>query len=115
MDPEIDFAQMYGQFDTLLMGRKTFELMQSQGSENPFGNIRIVVCSRTLRADQHPGVTLIKDNLTEAVTALKHGTGRDIALFGGGDLFRSLALGTGRHGRAKCDTRHPRRRNSADS
>ena len=31
MDPEIDFAAMFSQFDTLLMGRHTFEMMVKQG------------------------------------------------------------------------------------
>jgi dihydrofolate reductase len=28
MDPDIDFAEMMGQFDTFLIGRKTFEAMR---------------------------------------------------------------------------------------
>jgi dihydrofolate reductase len=91
MDPEIDFAAIFSQFDTLLMGRKTFAAMQTQGGENPFPNMAIVVCSRTLRPDKYPGVSMVGDDLVEAITALKNKPGKDIALFGGGDLFRSLA------------------------
>ena len=31
MDPEIDFGAIFGQFDTVLMGRKTFEQSRSGG------------------------------------------------------------------------------------
>ena len=29
MDPEIDFGALFAQFDTLVMGRKTYEMMQA--------------------------------------------------------------------------------------
>src|SRR5437763_120592 len=32
MDPEIDFMGMMARFDTVLMGRRTFEAVQAQGS-----------------------------------------------------------------------------------
>ena len=31
MDPEIDFGQLFARFDTLLMGRKSWEAAKSQG------------------------------------------------------------------------------------
>jgi dihydrofolate reductase len=31
MDPEIDFNAMYGQFDTMVMGRRSFEAMSGAG------------------------------------------------------------------------------------
>jgi dihydrofolate reductase len=31
MDPDIDFVALFAQFDTLLMGRRTFELLVQQG------------------------------------------------------------------------------------
>ena len=31
MDPEIDFAGMMARFDTILMGRRTFETVQTSG------------------------------------------------------------------------------------
>jgi dihydrofolate reductase len=87
-DPDIDFAALFAQFDTFLLGRRTFEAMGGQG-QTP--GIKTVVVSRTLKAADHPGVTVIADRLAEAVTALKARPGKDIWLFGGGELFRSLA------------------------
>ncbi|HEY8507005.1 MAG TPA: dihydrofolate reductase family protein, partial [Steroidobacteraceae bacterium] len=43
-EPDIDFNEIYRQFDTLLMGRRTFEILPA-GSE---GSHRIVVVSHTL-------------------------------------------------------------------
>lgn len=92
MDPDIDFGALFAQFDTLLMGRRTFETTTGGGQSGggAFG-MKTVVVSRTLKAADHPGVTVIGDGLPEAVAALKAQPGKDIWLFGGGELFRSLA------------------------
>lgn len=92
MDPEIDFGAIFAEFDTLLMGRKTFAPMAKAkgGKGGPFSGMRLVVVSRTLRQRDYPNVTLISENLEQAVAALKQGPGKDIWLFGGGELFRSL-------------------------
>ena len=86
MDPDIDFAAMFAEYDTLLMGRETFALA---GQSGQYGDTRIVVCSRTLRQEDYPSVTVI-DNIEESVTELRAQPGKDIWLFGGGVLFRSL-------------------------
>jgi dihydrofolate reductase len=93
MDSEIDFAAHFAQFDTLLMGRRTFAGMVGQGGVSGgrvFGKETVVV-SRTLGASAHPGLSIVRDDLTGAITALREKPGRDIWLFGGGELFRSLA------------------------
>jgi dihydrofolate reductase len=93
MDPEIDFAELIRQFDTLLMGRKTFEALGARGDAGgggPFAGMRIVAVSRTLARADYPKVTVIGDDLGQRVSALKAAPGKDIWLFGGGDLFRSL-------------------------
>jgi dihydrofolate reductase len=90
MDPEIDFAAMFSQFDTLLMGRRTFAAMTAGGQAESMPGIRTVVFSRTLAAADHPGVTIVGENAGMAVARLRQEPGKDIALFGGGVLFRSL-------------------------
>ena len=90
MDPAIDFAAIYAGFDTLVMGRRTFEVMRAQGPEGDVPGMKIVVVSRTLRASDHPDVTVVGDRVPEAVAALKAQPGKDIWLFGGGELFRGL-------------------------
>jgi dihydrofolate reductase len=90
MDPDMDFSEMMARFDTFLIGRKTFEVMQRVGSEAPpTPGIQNIVFSRTLQASDHPGITISAD-AEPVVRALRTQPGKDIALFGGGELFRSL-------------------------
>jgi dihydrofolate reductase len=90
MDPDIDFAGLMARFDTFLVGRRTFEAMRGMaGSAPPTPGIRHIVCSRTLAAGDCPGATLSRD-AARTVADLRKQPGKDIAIFGGGDLFRSL-------------------------
>lgn len=90
MDPDIDFAALMARFDTFLIGRKTYEAMRRMGdAAPPAPGVENIVCSRTLRADDCPGATLSAD-AEGAVASLRAKPGKDIALFGGGELFRSL-------------------------
>ncbi len=89
-DPDIDFAEIFSRFDTLLIGRKTFEAMLKMGGgggEMP--GVKSFVISRTLKQADHPDVTIARD-AGALVTDLKAQPGKDIWLFGGGELFRSL-------------------------
>lgn len=89
MDPEIDFKALFEQFDTFLIGRRTFEPMaRARKSKTP--GVKTFVFSRTLRQEDYPGVTIVADRVEETVAALREESGKDIWLFGGGSLFRSL-------------------------
>jgi dihydrofolate reductase len=88
-EPEINFAVLFAQFDTLLMGRVTYEIMTKHGTDGFWGKT-VLVFSRTLRQEDHPGVTIVADRLEERVRELRDQPGKDIWLFGGGELFRSL-------------------------
>ena len=90
MDPDIDFAAMSARFDTYLIGRKTYDAMRRMGSDGASAHgIENIVFSRTLQPAEHPTITLRTDAVRE-VTELRQRAGKDIALFGGGELFRSL-------------------------
>ncbi|HEY8165038.1 MAG TPA: dihydrofolate reductase family protein [Gemmatimonadaceae bacterium] len=89
MDPDIDFAAMFAEYDTLLMGRTTYELMKKGGGDVRPG-MQTIVFSRTLRPKDHPGVTIVSDRIKEKIDELRAMPGKDIWLFGGGQLFRSL-------------------------
>ena len=90
MDPAIDFAALYKEFDTAVMGRKTYEVMTAQGGHGAMPGLEVVVFSRTLPAAAHPGVRILNDDPRDIVAALKAKPGRDIWLYGGGVLFQSL-------------------------
>jgi dihydrofolate reductase len=89
-DPELDLGALASEFDTLLMGRGTFDLARSQGSLLESMGMKTVVVSTTLNASQHKDVTILSSGVAEAVAALKAESGKDIWLFGGGVLFRSM-------------------------
>jgi len=89
-DPTVDFASLYANIDTVLLGRRTYELTLQPGAPPWPPGWRIYVCSRTLDATQHPGVTVLADDVDTTVAALRAEAGRDIWLFGGGGLFASL-------------------------
>jgi dihydrofolate reductase len=89
-DPAMDMGALFSRFDTLLMGRRTFELARSQGSLLESMRMRVVVVSSTLDPVQYKDVTILSSGVARAVAALKAEPGKDIWLFGGGVLFRSL-------------------------
>lgn len=89
-DQDIDFAAMFKQFDTFLIGRKTFEAMQGYKGGG-MGGAKVFVFSNTLRETK--GATVSNDPAAILAT-LRAEPGKDIWLFGGGELFRGM-LGQG--------------------
>lgn len=88
-DPDVDFAAMMKSFDTFLMGRKTYEAARAMGRGGGMPGMNVYVFSRTLRREDCEGVTVSRE-AGKVVSRLKSEKGKDIWLFGGGDLFRSL-------------------------
>ena len=89
MDPEIDFAALFKEFDTFFLGRRTFEAMGKGGSGGSRGT-KTYVFSRTLRQSDHPKVKIVSEASKEAVDEIRAAPGKDIWLFGGGSLFNSF-------------------------
>lgn len=89
MDPAIDFEAYFKQFDTFLLGRRTFELTRQGGAGGTTAGTQTIVFSRTLRQSDYPKV-VISSEVAETISALKKKPGKDIWLFGGGELFRSV-------------------------
>src|SRR5262249_11538518 len=91
MDPDIDFRAIFDQFDTVLIGRRTFEGM-ARGKKKPgaMPGMKTFVISRTLQQPDYPKVTIVAEKVEETVAGLREEPGKDIWLFGGGLLFRSL-------------------------
>lgn len=90
MDDAIDFAKMYEEFDTFVMGRKTWEVTAGTEFVPMFAGKDVIVFSHTLQASPHPGVHVVHTSPIETVRGLKQKSGKDIWLFGGGVLFRAL-------------------------
>lgn len=90
-DPGVDFGALFANVDTVLMGRRTYELvLQSEMLPWERGT-RVYVFSRTMRPEDHPDVTVVADDVGGVVARLREeeGTG-EIWLFGGGDFFSSV-------------------------
>ena len=88
-----DFTAAYwASIDTMLMGRKTWEVairMGSGGGDAGSGGITTYVFSRTLTSVGH-GAHLVRDDAGEFVRKLKEQPGRGICVMGGGELAQSL-------------------------
>jgi len=89
-DPDADFTAIFSQFDTILVGRRTFDTMVA-ARRTSIPGMKTIVFSRTLSQEDHPGVTIMAGGQRKALAALKASHGKDIWLFGGGSLFGSLA------------------------
>jgi dihydrofolate reductase len=87
-EPTFDFDALYAQFDTLLMGRRTYEIVRASGED--FRGKRVIVASRSLEPADHPEVEVVREGLEERVRALRAEPGADIWLYGGGSLFAQL-------------------------
>jgi dihydrofolate reductase len=90
MDEAIDFAAMFAEFDTFVMGRKTWEVSAPTEFAEMFGGKEVIVFSKTLKSPPRPGVTIVDTSPSDTVRELKQKPGKDIWLFGGGTMFRTL-------------------------
>ncbi len=88
--------------DAIIFGRATYEGMYSywptpEALANDalvasyMNNMPKIVISRTLDKAEWQNTRLIKDNVAEELTALKQQPGKDLIIFGSGDLTVSLA------------------------
>jgi dihydrofolate reductase len=89
-DPGVDFVALFAEFDSFVMGRKTFELVRSLGDQGPSMNGSILVVSKTLPDSQLPNVEVVRENIPERIRRQKAESKKDVWLFGGGELFRYL-------------------------
>ena len=89
MDREIDFRAAADRFDTYLLGRRTFEA--TGGRDGSSRGTRTFVFSRTLQQKDYKKIAIVGEDWRNVVRSLREEAGKDIWLFGGGDLFRSLA------------------------
>ena len=90
MDPDIDFGALFKDFDTRVMGRKSFDEVRKQmASGAPTMDMPTYVFSRTLRQADAPGV-IVSNDIKKTITELRQLQGKDIWLWGGGELLESM-------------------------
>ena len=85
-------AAIMARYDTLLMGRRTYEVTQAMGGGggDSMPGVKTIVVSRTLQQRDHPDITILSEDWESAVRALRDRPGKDIWLFGGGELFGAM-------------------------
>jgi dihydrofolate reductase len=87
-EPTFDFDTHFARFETLLMGRRTYEIVRAAGEQ--FRGKEVIVASRTLQQAEHPDIEVVSGDLEERVRGLRNASGGDIWLYGGGELFSRL-------------------------
>ncbi|WP_394430534.1 dihydrofolate reductase family protein [Streptomyces sp. SGAir0957] len=79
-------------FDTVLQGRRSYQVGIDAGLLSPYGHLREYVATRSLAESPHPNVELIHDDVVGKVRALKAEAGElGIWLCGGAELAGVLA------------------------
>ncbi|HYE87552.1 MAG TPA: dihydrofolate reductase family protein [Vicinamibacterales bacterium] len=88
-DVEQIMARSWASADTILFGRKTWEIAAAQGGGGSMRGVKSYVFSRTL-AKAPKGAELVSGNAGAFVRELKSQPGKDIIVMSGGNLAASL-------------------------
>lgn len=100
MDPDMDFKNFLQQIDTILYGRKSYDLWGKykpdsdvSDTENEIWELvhskEKYVFSRTQNRPEN-NVTFISENIENEITKLKNMPGKDIWLYGGSNLITTF-------------------------
>lgn len=100
MDPEMGFVDFLNQIDTILYGRKSYDLwgqftpeFEQADSEKEMWSLvhskEKYVVSRSQKGTDRKAI-YINENIFEEVTKLKHIPGKDIWLYGGASLITTF-------------------------
>jgi dihydrofolate reductase len=90
IDSELNFDELWAQFDTLLMGRRTYEAAIARLGKSSMMGKKVVIASRTLQQADHPKATILSELTRDKIQSLRTQSNKDIWLMGGGELFRRL-------------------------
>ena len=91
-DVEKIMKEMWENIDTVLMGRKTYEVAQRMGGgSGGYPGVKTYVFSRTIKQSNKKKLFFINDDAAAYVRRLKEQEeGKDICVMGGGVLAKSL-------------------------
>lgn len=88
-----DVMNVHGEnkwFDTVLMGRKTYEIGLNEGVTSPYSHMKQYLFSRSIKKSPDENVELVSENVVELVAGLKQKPGKGIWLCGGANLATTL-------------------------
>lgn len=77
-------------FDTVLMGRHTYEPALRAGVTSPYAHLTQIVFSHSITTSPDPAVRIVSDDPIEFVGKIKQQPGKDIWLAGGGNFAGQL-------------------------
>lgn len=80
---------MWPRFDTVIMGRKTWEAARAMGMSS-YPNVKNYVFSRSLARDSAADVEIVAEDAAVFIERLKRQEGKGICVMGGGELANSL-------------------------
>ncbi len=86
-------AEFWKSIDTVVMGRKTYEVAMRMGGGGSYPGVKTYVFSRTMKQSPKKKVKnleIISEDAAEFVRKLKAEEGKDICVMGGGLLAKSL-------------------------
>ena len=88
------FSKLLGDVDALLLGRRTYvthaKAFEPSPENDPFGNVKKYVVSRTLKKPIWRDTTIIRDDVIGSVRALKAEPGKNIFTDGSSQLVHAL-------------------------
>ena len=87
--PEI-MKEMWKTIDTMVMGRKTYEVSVRMGAGGGQAGVKTYVFSRTIKKRNSKKLFFVAEDAAEFVRRLKEEEGKDILVMGGGVLAKSL-------------------------
>lgn len=89
-DEASEFMSNYWKrFDTVIMGRRTYEFAIRSGGGASYPGMRTIVFSRTLKKKRGK-VEIVSEDVAEFVRRIKKEDGKDICIMGGGLLAKAL-------------------------
>ena len=86
---EVITNEFWQTIDTVVMGRRTYEVA-TRSSSGTYPGMKNYVFSQTLPKSSNPDVQIVSGNAADFVRQLKHEDGKGICVIGGGILARSL-------------------------
>lgn len=89
-DAEKVMKDYWETIDTIVMGRRTYEIAAGNGGGGGHAGIKTYVCSRTIKKPNTKKVTFVSEDAVDLVRRLKEEDGKDICVMGGGVLAKSL-------------------------
>lgn len=93
-DDTVDFAGLFARVDTIILGRRTYDVVRAHGEPPWKPGTRVFVVSQTLAPESGGGVTIVSGDPVAIAASLRRESGDgEIWLFGGGQLFAELLAG----------------------